>query len=60
MLWDTWQSIQLINMNFNKYPISCKVQGQKWWWTKVGIKILLKQLGDAKCTKKCAFKIFLK
>jgi len=60
MLWDAWKSIKLINMNFNKYPSSCKVQSQKWWWTKLGIKILLKQLGETKCTKKCAPKMFPK
>ncbi len=25
-------------MNHNKYPSSCKVLGQKWWWTKLKYK----------------------
>jgi hypothetical protein len=51
MHWDAWKSIKLININFNKYPSSCKIQGKKWWWTKLWIKNLLKQWGEAKCDK---------
>jgi hypothetical protein len=52
--------IKLININHNKYPSFCKILSQKWWWTKLWIKILLKQWGETKCTPKCALKIFPK
>jgi hypothetical protein len=54
----TWQPFKLININRNKYPSSCKVLSQNWWWTKLGIEILLKQWHEAKCSQECASKIF--
>jgi hypothetical protein len=33
-------------MNQNKYLSSYKSLGQEWWWTKLGIKVLLKQWDD--------------
>jgi len=53
--WDAPQLFKLINMNHNKYMSSCKSLDQKWWWTKLGTKVLFKQWGGAKC----AFKMFL-
>jgi hypothetical protein len=52
--------LKLININHSKYPSFCKILNQKWWWTKLGIKIILKQWGETKCTPKCALKIFPK
>jgi len=41
-----WGAPQLINLNQNKYLSSYKSLGQEWWWTKLGIKVLLKQWDD--------------
>jgi hypothetical protein len=38
VLWDAPQLIKLINMNHNMYLSSWKHLGQKWWWTKLGLK----------------------
>ncbi len=42
-------------MNHNKHISSCKSLAQKWWWTKLRVKVIFMQWGKAKC----AFKIFL-
>ncbi len=55
----TWQPIKLININHNKYPSSCKVLSQNWWWTKLGIEILLKQWHEAKFTQECAWEVVI-
>ncbi len=60
MLCNVWQLIKLVNMNHNKYPSFCEVLSQKWWWTKWGIKLLLKQWDEAKCIQELALIYFPK
>jgi len=38
VLWDAPQLIKLINMNHSMYLSAWKSLGQKWWWTKLGLK----------------------
>jgi hypothetical protein len=45
VFWDAAQLIYSINMNHNKYLSSCKILGQKWWWTKFQINVIFKQWG---------------
>jgi len=55
VLWDAPQLIKLININHNKHLGSWKSSAKKCSWTKLRIKVLLKQWSGTKC----AFKIFL-
>jgi hypothetical protein len=51
-LWYASQLIQLMNMNHYRYPSSCKSLCQKMvMWTKLGMKILLKQWGGVTHTQ---------
>ncbi len=45
-------------MNHNRYLSSYKSLSQKWWWTKLGMEIILQQWGGATCIQECTCEIF--